>query len=245
MRFLHLLLVGAAVLAALSAQSSSGQQNESVPQLHFYDLYVSGKRPSREDGERYSKRLAKFLADNELTNTCVDLKRDLIPGKGLAARLVLLMNQDIPAEKVQHLTDALCAGETARCSVQGTKNVQNVSGLSLVYVYGSMGIATDFPDRKTRRIPIRGLKGAFPNFSKSCKTGNAIAAALGTATSHESRALLAQSGVNMKNSVRFGLATKDGQDWWNFGMPDLYWNDRPVTEEDQPLAPKDILDELK
>jgi len=197
--------------------------------LYDYEFDIQGAKRGA-DNDQFTKIVSQELKDTDL---CLDLKRDYLPVK-MTAIIRLLTSQPVPTEQAQDIVNKLCTGQPSTCKASASVAQEDVSQLKIAYAFSP-----------TSKHLASFTTQNFPRFSTSCTSGETDESFFFTARSHESRDLLRASGIDIKKIITFALSEPNGAIFWVFGRPDLYWNDHPTTDQDQPLAPPSILDQLK
>jgi hypothetical protein len=225
------------LIFALSLISSAAQAGT----LYQFEINLAGVSVAANDRDHFTKIVARFLADKKLDSACVDLKREYLAKPGTQI-IRLLTIADIGDEEFRELQTQLCTGFAQACRFSGSRFSADTAALKFITV--DTGNPLEPASKGPRRpIPIASVE-TFPRFSSSCDSGMTDESFFWSARSHESRNLLARSGIDLKRIMTFGLGFSGTSGFWTFGRPDYWWNGRPTTKDNQPLAPAEILKEL-
>jgi hypothetical protein len=209
--------------------------------LYQYELRLVGVTSQSDDRDKYTESVVDFLRTNGLQNDCVDVKREYLAP---SPKIRVLMRSPINTNLFASLEASLCSKIKGRCKIDGEVYAQAMANLQFAYTLNGNPLMIK-PQVRPRKVSSIAAHIEFPVFSSSCESGKTDESIFFSARSSESRSLLKRSGLDINRIHSFMLVTKnDGQPWWGFGRPDVYWNNRPVTKHNQELAPKEILDDL-
>jgi hypothetical protein len=184
----------------------------------LYKIDHQGHYPKDLDTHWSSEMTAKFLKENNLVGTCVDLE-SLGAGNSYNEKetqinetVGFLTNQPLTLKQQDMLKSQLCEGADRDCKATITFQCEAIAGLSI-----NATPRGEFPryDPSHSQNSKIGQLSKLPQFSEGCLTGKY--SKTDAASSKDARDLLKRIGINISKASDLTLMSPDGERFWNFG----------------------------
>lgn len=240
------------LIALFSHLSSAFAQDLS---LYHYEFNTIGVRVDLQTGDHFTRKLRDSLLTSGVQDQCLDLRREFLISeklrlpdssgtlKKVESSVHLLTRGALSRQALEALIVDHCAGENSECEAFGWVSETTADHLALKFVYRTKPSWEKGTKLAEKKVSLPAIE-SFPRFSSSCESARTEESILYTGRSIEAQSLIKLSPVAPEKLVRIELWTQKNEFFWSFGRPDLWWKGLPTTEQEQELAPEEILKQL-